>query len=504
MKSAMNVLCKLCLLAVMLLLPPAVMAQTVVKGTVTDSNNEPIIGASVVEKGNTRNGTVTDLDGKFSLKLQKGKTAMVSYIGMIPQELTANGSDLKVVMKEEQGNLDEVVVLGYTSKARKDLTGSVGSISGAKLAVVPVTSAAVALQGKIAGVQVTTVDGAPGADVNIRVRGATSVTQSNEPLYIVDGFEAANINDVPPSDIASIDVLKDASLTAIYGAKGANGVIVVTTKSAQAGKVTVGINSRLSISHISKTLDMMNTSDFADYCWDRAAAGNTRSSAAKYFRNNFGNQADLDIYQRAATHDWQDEVMGQSPVNYSTNVTIGGGSEKVKFNSSLTQSEDNGIIMGSGVRRTNLNIKLEVVLSKKLTLRINPKFTYRRDMGAGGDNIGSGGIIDVLRYRPTNGLREFAYWDPTTVDPDDEANFQYTNPKNDIETNTQKKHSYNYINQFSLDWTPIKGLILRTDFSHSMTFSDINRFYGPLTQKGTSNNKLPFAEITNKRSESYT
>lgn len=148
-------------------------------------------------------------------------------------------------MKEDAQAMDEVVVIGYTSKARKDLTGSVGSVSGVKIAAIPVSSAAVALQGKIAGVQVTTVDGAPGADINIRVRGGTSVTQSNEPLYIVDGFQVDNINDIPPTDIASIDVLKDASITAIYGAKGGNGVVVVTTKSAKAGKIQVSLNAHL-------------------------------------------------------------------------------------------------------------------------------------------------------------------------------------------------------------------------------------------------------------------
>jgi TonB-linked SusC/RagA family outer membrane protein len=353
-------------------------------------------------------------------------------------------------------------------------------------------------------VQVTTVDGQPGADVNIRVRGTGSVTQSNEPLYIVDGFEAPNINDIPPSDIASIDVLKDASLTAIYGAKGGNGVIVVTTKSAGSGKITVGFNANMSISHLAKKLDLMNAAEFADYSWDRAAAGSTRSNAAKYFRANFGNPNDLDIYQTATTHDWQDEVMGETPVSYSTNVNIGGGSEKLHFNTSLTNSEDNGIIMGSSVRRTNLNIKFEVLLSDKLTLRLNPKFSYRRDTGAGGESIGSGGIIDALQYRPTNGLREFAFWDPSTVDPDEEANFQYTNPKNDIQTNTQKRHSYDIINQAALEWRPIKGLVLETNFSYRMYFTDQNRFYGPLTKIGTSNNKLPVAQITNTHREAYT
>ena len=159
------------------------------------------------------------------LELKASTTAIVSYVGMISQEIQASEANQQIVLKDDNANLEDVVVIGYTSRARKDLTGSVGSISGVRLAQVPVTSAAVALQGKISGVQVTTVDGQPGADVNIRVRGGSSITQSNEPLYIVDGFQVDNINDIPPTDILSIDILKDASLTAIYGSKGGNGKV---------------------------------------------------------------------------------------------------------------------------------------------------------------------------------------------------------------------------------------------------------------------------------------
>ena len=479
-------------LSLLLMVPIGLFAQNItVKGTVLDTTGESVIGASVVEKGNASNGTITDIDGNFSLSLPKGKALVISYVGMETQEVMPQaGKDVKVTLKDDSQALEEVVVIGYGgSKARKDLTGSVGSVSGAKLAAVPVTSAAVALQGKIAGVQVTTVDGAPGADINIRVRGGTSVTQSNEPLYIVDGFQTDNINDIPPSDIQSIDVLKDASLTAIYGAKGGNGVVVVTTKSAKEGKVTVNLNAQLSTSHLSKKLDLMNAYDFVDYQYDWATAtGNNRSTEAKYFRANFGNPMDLDIYRRATTHDWQDEVMGENPLNYQTNVSVGGGTDKFRFNISLTQSEDKGIIMGSGVRRTNLNVKLNAQLSKTLTLQYNPKVSYRRDTGAGGDKVGTGGIIDVLRYRPTNGLREFAFWDPATVDPDDEAVFEYTNPKNDIQENTLKKHSYGYTNQLALEWKPIKGLTLRTEGVHFISFYDEHRFYGAMTSEGQAQN----------------
>ena len=490
------------LLLCMLLVVGNLHAQTTAKGTVVDATGEAVIGATVVEKGNPKNATATDFDGNFTLKLQQGKTVVVSYIGMVSQEVTA-GPNMKIQLKDDNAALEEVVVVGYTSKARKDLTGSVGSISGKKLEVVPVTSAAVALQGKISGVQVTTVDGEPGAEVHIRVRGGTSVTQTNEPLYIVDGFQVSNITDIPPGDIASIDVLKDASLTAVYGAKGGNGVVVVTTKSAQSGKVQVSFNGSLKMEHLSKKLNLMNASEYANYQYQWHACNGTRSSNAKFFKANFGNPYDLDMYTTLPSHDWQDEVMGETPVNYSTNVNIGGGSDKVKFNISLTQSEDKGIILGSGVRRTNLNVKTDVQISDKLSMQFNPKFTYRRNEGAGGTQIGTGGIIDVLQYRPTNGLREFGYIDPSYADPDEEELFHYTNPKNDIAINQQINHSYTYTNGLSLTWRPIEGLTLRSEATLGLRWTDSNRFYGALTSVGQSHNNQPVATIGNGHTMSY-
>ena len=502
MKDAFLKSLRICLVMLCMLAPASLFAQGVASGTVVDAEGEAVIGATVIEKGNPSNGTITDIDGKFTLNLQKGKTATISYVGMKNMDIQV-GEGQKIQLKSNDDQLDEIVVLGYTSKARRDLTGSVGSVSGAKLAAVPVTSAAVALQGKISGVQVTTVDGQPGADVNIRVRGGTSITQSNEPLYIVDGFEVSNINDIPPTDIASIDVLKDASLTAVYGAKGSNGVVVVTTKSAQAGKVQVTFNGNLSISHISKKLDLMDAKQFAIYQYQRHASSGTRSGWAKSYKFNFGDPYDLDMYGTLPSHDWQDEVMDETPLNYSANVTVGGGSDKVKFNVSLTNSQDKGIILGSGVRRTNINTKLNAQLTRNLTLQFNPKFVFRRDEGAGGTSVGTGGIIDVLKYRPTNGMREYGYIDPAYADPNEEKLFNYTNPKNDIATNQLIKHSYTYTNALALEWKPIKGLTLRTDGTIGMKWVDQSRFYGPLTSQGRDNNNLPLAQITNQRQLTY-
>ncbi len=493
------------LVALLLMFCAAVQAQTV-KGNVKDSMGEPVIGATVMEKG-TSNGVITDFDGNFTIKMQSAShELLISYVGMKTASVKPGGkSEVAVTLEDDATVLNEVVAIGYGSKARKDLTGSVGSISGAKLAAVPVASAAEALQGKIAGVQVTSVDGQPGADINIRVRGATSVTQSNEPLYIVDGFQQSNINDIPPSDIASIDVLKDASLTAIYGAKGGNGVIVVTTKSAKEGKVQVSFNGRMTLSHISKKLDLMNTGDFVEYQWDRAQGNVSYSNGStRYFRENYGNPSDIDIYRTLPNTSWQDEVMNETPLSYSANVTVGGGSEKTKFNLSLTQSEDKGIIMGSGVRRTNINLKLATNISKNLKLTYSPTMTYRRDEGAGGEGVGVGGIIDVLQYRPTKGYRQFGSHNPNFVDADIDKDFDENNPVANIATNVQKRHSYNVNNRFSLQWEPIQNLILRTEGNYSITFRDTQRYWGALTGEGKKYNSQPVASLVQRTTQSYT
>ena len=385
----------LALLAFMLLVPLGAFAQVItVKGTVVDSQGESVIGASVVEKGNAKNAAVTDLDGNFTLKVARGKTLVISYIGMVSQEIKA-APEVKVTLQEDAAALDDVVVVGYTSKARKDLTGSVGSVSGAKLAAVPVASAAEALQGKIAGVQVTTVDGAPGADINIRIRGGSAISdnQNSKPLFIVDGFQADNINDIPPTDIQSIDVLKDASLTAVYGARGGNGVVIVTTKSAQAGKVKVDFNAYGQLSYLAGKQEMLDTYEFVKYQLDYCIGDNSKTYA---FRRDFGNPNDLDIYKTKTTHDWQDELMGDPALTQMYNVSVNGGNDKLRFSTSLTQNNQDGIISNSGVRRTNLNTKINVQLAKNVTLLINPRFTYRRDLGAGASGIGTQGLVGVV------------------------------------------------------------------------------------------------------------
>ena len=221
-----------------------VLAQTKsISGVVKDASGETIIAASVIVKG-TNIGTVTNIDGEFKLNVPtNAQTLVVSYVGMKTEEVKISGNVINVTLTDNARMLDEVVAIGYGTARRKDITGSVASVKADALAAIPVTSAIEAISGKLAGVQVTTTEGSPDAEVKIRVRGGGSITGDNKPLFIVDGFPVESISDIAPSDIESMDVLKDASSTAIYGSRGANGVIIVTTKSGKEGKVVVNYNA---------------------------------------------------------------------------------------------------------------------------------------------------------------------------------------------------------------------------------------------------------------------
>ena len=223
------------LLFAALLMLASIAQAKVITGTVTDQTGETIISASVVVKGTTI-GTVTDFDGNYTLEVPDDATILVfSYIGLQTQEVAIKSNVINVTLKENSEVLEEVVVTGYGTTKKRDLVTSVASVSADQLKDVPVVSAAEALQGKLAGVSVTTSEGSPDAEVKIRVRGGTSLTQSSEPLYIVDGFPVSSISDIAPGDIASMDVLTDAAATAVYGAQGANGVIIITTKDIKTG-----------------------------------------------------------------------------------------------------------------------------------------------------------------------------------------------------------------------------------------------------------------------------
>lgn len=472
-----------------------------ISGTVVDDDKLPLQGVTVAVKDGV-SITQTDAAGNFSINVPTGDTASLvfSFTGYMGQTVLATeGMHVSLVKNIVAG--DDVVIIGYGSATSvKSLTGSVSSVSGKMLARVPVSSAAEALQGKAAGVQVTVADGEPGAEINIRIRGGTSVTQSNAPLFIVDGFQVPNINDIPPTDIQSIDILKDASLTAIYGARGGNGVVVVTTKRAQAGKLTVTFNHNTQVRTLARKIEVMDPYEFVKIQYEAVVGNNTNRQR---FRGNFGNPMDFDLYKRFEGNDWQDEILGGNPLSHMYNITLNGGTQTMRYNTSVTHHEENGVLMGSGFSRTNVLTKFEADLSKKIKVQIVPRFTYTRKKGGGASAVGAGGLIGVLRYRPINGLRDFSHLPPEDMDPDEERLFEYNNPRGDLEQNYLRENNYSFSNQAMLDWKIIKNLTFRSVGSQNMTFGFRDQFWGDLTRDAMNNNGLPLTQMRNTRGSRY-
>ena len=287
----------LSILGMLLLSVPFVLAQVLVKGTVKDNLGEGVPGASVQVKG-TSQGTITDLDGKFTLNIpQKNATLVISFIGYVTVEQKADSQKPMVItLKEDTKTLDEVVVVGYQEVRRRDLTGSVAKANMADVLTAPVASFDQALGGRIAGVNVTSGEGMPGGNMSIVIRGNNSLTQENSPLFVIDGFpieDSSAASTLNPSDIESLDFLKDASATAIYGARGANGVVIITTKKGKVGRAQLSYDGSFGVQHVTRTIPMMDAYEFVklqNEMYPTVVAGS-------YLMNYEGKQWTLDDYK---------------------------------------------------------------------------------------------------------------------------------------------------------------------------------------------------------------
>ena len=459
-----------------------VSAQTItVKGNVKDTTGEPIIGASIVEKGNTTNGTITDLDGNYSIKVPAKATLTFSYIGMKTQDIAIKGQGpINVTLSDDTQALDEVVVIGYGTVAKKDLTGSVSSVSAKQIAAIPVSSASEALQGKMAGVSITTTEGSPDADVKIRVRGGGSLSQDNSPLYIVDGFPVSSISDIAPTDIQSVDVLKDASSTAIYGARGANGVIIITTKSGQEGKIQVNLGASFGVRKVTKMVDVLNPYEYV--LWQQEID----QEGMKY-----GIFDDLDIYKSMKGTDYQDEIFGRTGNQQQYNVSVSGGNKDTKFSVSYAHNEEKSIMLGSGFSKENINAKLNTNISKWLTMDFNARFSYQTIDGISGgadaneSSAANSLIARSVIYKPVEEINT------TSSDSDDDENVnnaQY-NPLERLNATYKKQTRLQQNYNVGLNWKPIKGLTFRSEFGYGWRYNNTDQVWGV---EATSNSKYGY------------
>lgn len=366
-----------------------------VSGTVVDGTGMPLPGATVMEKG-TNNGVQTDFDGNYSLMVtDENATLIISFIGMVTQEIPVNGSSqIDIVLKNDQAQLEEVVVIGYGSVRKSDLTGSVSSIQAEKLNTDSQASVDQIIQGRLPGVQVTQGSAEPGGNFSLRIRGANSITAGNEPLYVIDGLPGANPgNSLNPSDIKSIEVLKDASATAIYGARGSNGVVLITTKQGRVNSaLDINYNFSTSIQKAAKTLEMMNAQEYMS------------------FYNDVYEDRGLDplfspeeISTIGTGTNWQDEIFRSAPIQ-EHRLSFSGGSEDTQYYLSLSAFDQDGIVINSGFKRLTGRVNLTHSIGDKVKIgfHINNSFEKENRVPLGlGVNMEAGVIAAALQLPPT-------------------------------------------------------------------------------------------------------
>lgn len=350
-----------------LMTPLGVLAQNIqLTGVVTDVANEPVIGASVVEKGTT-NGVITDFDGKFTLNVPTKSTIIIQYVGYASQEIPVNGkTNIKVILKEDTEMLDEVVVVGYGTMKKSDMTGAISSVDVDDLVKRTTTNPAEALQGKIAGVNIMKAGGNAGATVSVKIRGVKSFGD-NEPLYIIDGFPG-DINNVNPADIQSMEVLKDGAAAAIYGSVAANGVIIITTKNGKKGETHIDFNTYLSVTNVAKKMEMTNAKQYKSVIksmfdnYNQYASEKEQAEIPSYCTNNTG-----------VDTNWQDAML-RTGLSQNYMLSIRGGSETAQYSVSYNHADDKGIFLGNDFRQDNARMKMHM---SKYIFDIDANLSFR-------------------------------------------------------------------------------------------------------------------------------
>lgn len=484
-----------------------VLAQVLVKGTVKDNLGEGVPGASVQVKG-TSQGTITDLNGKFAFSVpNKNAILVISFIGYVTVEQKVDTQKPMVItLREDTKTLDEVVVVGYQEVRKRDLTGSVAKANMNDVLTAPVASFDQALGGRIAGVNVTSGEGMPGGTMNIVIRGNNSLTQENSPLFVIDGFpveDTSASSTLNPSDIESIDFLKDASATAIYGARGANGVVIVTTKKGKVGRAQLTYDGSFGVQHITRTIPMMDAYEFVKLQNEMYPTVVTGS----YLMNYEGRQWTLEDYRNIDQYNWQDEIF-QTAWQQSHTLRLTGGTEGVRYNASLSYYDQDGTLLETGykrmqgrmntvVRRGKLNMSLTTNYSRSIQTGSTPSATSYSGM----NNL----FYSVWGYRPvTSPDTPLSFlMDSATDNAVDSSNDYRFNPILSLKNEYRK----NYINNLQMngfaEYEVIKGLKVKVSAGYTYDARKNDQFNNSKTRYGgpTSTDKVN-AQVT--RSERLT
>ena len=479
-------------------------AQTTITGVVTDESGEPLIGAGVVVEGTTV-GTITGIDGDYSLTVPADAVNLVfSFIGLSDQTVPIAGQTvINVVLKEDSTFLDEVVVVGYQTVKRRDLLGAVASVGSDKLTEQPVTSVSQALSGKMAGVSVVTTEGDPDADVKIRVRGGSSITQDNSPLYIVDGFPVESINDIPSSEIQSIDVLKDAFSTAIYGSRGANGVVIVTTKSAEKGqRVSVKFNTYYGLKKMANAgaIVAMDPENFVKFQYE---LGVIRDNLSSYYEPYFGNFTDIDLYKGLKGNNWVDAVFGNVGNSFSADFSVSGSGDNVNWTLGYAHMGDEAIMSGSTYSRDNLNFKANFKTSETTSIDANVRYSRVNVRGSGANGIndtgttsGNGRLKHAVSYAPIPLA--------STLEGVDEEQDYGDNapPLLSVADNDSRRIRTTWNANAAFNWKIVDNLNLKIEGGLEKYNQTDDRFYG-MTTYYVANNSTDKTGVSNQHKEAF-
>ena len=479
-------------------------AQTTIKGVVTDESGEPLIGAGVVVEGTTI-GTITGIDGDYELTVPADAVNLVfSFIGLSDQTIPIAGQTvINVVLKVDSTFLDEVVVVGYQTVKRRDLLGAVASVGSDKLTEQPVTTVSQALSGKMAGVSVITTEGDPDADIKIRVRGGGSITQDSSPLYIVDGFPVESINDIPSSEIQSIDVLKDAFSTAIYGSRGANGVVIVTTKSAEKGqRVSVKFNTYYGLKKMANAgaIVAMDPENFVKFQYE---LGVIRDNLSSYYEPYFGNFTDIDLYKGLKGNNWVDAVFGNVGNSFSADFSVSGSGDNVNWTLGYAHMGDEAIMSGSTYSRDNLNFKANFKTSETTSIDANVRYSRVNVRGSGANGIndtgttsGNGRLKHAVSYAPIPLA--------STLEGVDEEQDYGDNapPLLSVADNDSRRIRTTWNANAAFNWKIVDNLNLKIEGGLEKYNQTDDRFYG-MTTYYVANNSTDKTGVSNQHKEAF-
>lgn len=451
----------------------SICAQKPVSGTVTDVEGVPLAGANILEKGTT-NGTQTDFDGNFSLGVADGAVLVVSYIGFATKEVNVEGqSDISISLAEDAAGLEEVIVIGYGTVKKSDLTGSVSSIQADKLNMDSQASVEQVIQGRLPGVQVTQSSAEPGGAFSIRIRGTNSITAGNEPLYVIDGLPGANPeNSLNPSDIKSIEVLKDASATAIYGARGSNGVVLITTKKGQKNTpLEISYNASTGFQSAAKKLDLMNAQEYMSFY-----NGVYQDRGIEPLFNQ------EEIAQAGPGTDWQDEIL-HSAMIHEHRVSFSGGSEDTQYYLSLNSFDQDGIVINSGFKRLGARINLTHSIGERFKVGVNLSNSSEKEnripLGLGTNR--DAGVVAVALQLP-----------PILPVFDENGNYStslqdLSNPVAQARTIDEFAKTTRLFGNAYIEYEVLNGLKAKINVGYDQSLLRRDQFFDVFTQKGSLN-----------------